>query len=86
MFNNRFQFTVKAYQGITHLDRFGRKSREYFEAAQQIGEAMQASVMLFQSPASFQRTAANTKKIKEFFETINRGSILLAWEPRGEVV
>src|SRR5512136_1873260 len=30
--NNRFQFAVKMYQGITHLDRFGRKSRGYFEA------------------------------------------------------
>jgi uncharacterized protein YecE (DUF72 family) len=79
----RFHFTVKAYQGITHRDRFGEHSRAYFEGVREVAEALSASVILFQSPASFQPTADNIRKLKSFFLGVERGRFAFAWEPRG---
>ena len=79
-----FEFTVKAYQGITHTDRFGHKSRSYFESVVLIAEALKASVILFQSPPSFHPTPSNIRKLSSFFSTVDRRSFKLSWEPRGK--
>lgn len=79
-----FEFTVKAYQGITHTARFGHQSRAYFESVVLIAEALKASVILFQSPPSFHPTPSNIRKLSSFFLTVDRRSFKLSWEPRGK--
>jgi uncharacterized protein YecE (DUF72 family) len=49
----------------------------------EIAEAVQASVVLYQCPASFQSTPPNIKNLSRFFQKIGPQSFRLAWEPRG---
>jgi uncharacterized protein YecE (DUF72 family) len=79
----QFLFTVKAYRGITHIDRFGARSRSLFESVVPIVTRLTSPVVLFQSPASFHPTVANIRKMRGFFESIDRQQFLVAWEPRG---
>lgn len=81
--NRRFIFTVKAYQGITHVTRFGKGAGEIFESVRGIAAELGAPVILFQSPASFRPTAANVRALTGFFGAVERGQCSLAWEPRG---
>jgi uncharacterized protein YecE (DUF72 family) len=39
--------------------------------------------VVFQCPASFVPSAENVRNFRSFFEGIERGRSLLAWEPRG---
>ncbi len=79
-----FEFTVKAYQGITHLHRFkGKEAIAQFNTLTELCRALRARVLLFQSPASFTPTKVNIEAMEKFFRTIDRGSLLCAWEPRG---
>jgi uncharacterized protein YecE (DUF72 family) len=81
--NGSFRFTVKAYQGITHRDRFGRRSPQLFDALRKVAQEMNASVILFQLPGSFHPDDNNIRKLKEFFTHVERGAFAFAWEPRG---
>jgi len=49
----------------------------------EIAEAVRASVVLFQCPASFQATPPNIKNLFRFFHKIGPQSFRIAWEPRG---
>ncbi len=91
--NPDFEFTVKAYQGITHLHRFqsktsplnGKKeSLVFYEAVKEICLALHAKLILFQTPASFKPSKENIDAMINFFEKINRKNITAVWEPRGE--
>jgi uncharacterized protein YecE (DUF72 family) len=82
--NKGFEFTVKAYQGITHLYRFAKKSQLQFEQVKLIAMSLKAKVFLFQSPASFKPTSQNIKKLKTFCSAVERRGFVLVWEPRGE--
>jgi uncharacterized protein YecE (DUF72 family) len=53
--------------------------RRSVECAQVLG----ATAMLFQCPASFVPTDENVGRMRRFFETIERPSARLLWEPRG---
>jgi uncharacterized protein YecE (DUF72 family) len=44
---------------------------------------LSATAMLFQCPASFTPDAENIKRMRSFFERIERPSARLLWEPRG---
>jgi uncharacterized protein YecE (DUF72 family) len=82
--NPAFEFTVKAYQGITHLRRFrGKESLGYFEQLHEICAALRTRVVLFQTPASFKPTEANIGAMRAFFEKVERGKLICVWEPRG---
>jgi uncharacterized protein YecE (DUF72 family) len=81
--NENFGFTVKAYQGITHLHRFREESIPLFEQVREICLALNAQVILFQSPASFRPTGENIQAMKSFFRNIDRSGHCFAWEPRG---
>lgn len=81
--NKDFEFTVKAFQGITHADRFGIRSRFYLTELSAICTALGARILLFQSPANFHPTEANIRKLRSFFQSAERGMLLFAWEPRG---
>jgi uncharacterized protein YecE (DUF72 family) len=82
--NPAFEFTVKAYQGITHRRRFFRVSRSEVEALMETANALRADTILFQSPASFQPSTQNIRTIKNFFSSFDRESRIFAWEPRGK--
>lgn len=82
--NPEFEFTVKAYQGITHLRRFrGKESIGFFDQLNNICRALKARVLLFQTPASFGPTQVNIVAMKNFFENISCNGLVCVWEPRG---
>lgn len=82
--NPKFEFTVKAYQGITHRNRFGKKSIPFFEKMKEVTAAVESKILLFQSPASFHPTSASIAKMRNFFNEIDRDGLVCVWEPRGK--
>ncbi len=101
-----FEFTVKAWQLITHLpssptyskagikvppgteDRYGffRPTEEVLVAWQrtkELAQALEARVVLFQCPPRFGQNQQNIGNMKAFFGSIDRGGLILVWEPRG---
>lgn len=82
--NEGFEFTVKAFKGITHDERFAGKSVELFDGMKSICKALDAKLLLFQTPASFGPEKNNIDAMERFFAGIKRGRLLLVWEPRGE--
>lgn len=101
-----FEFTVKAWQLITHeggsptyrrikreLTEEERETcgafrpteivREGWRVTRECAEALGATRILFQCPASFKPTQANVKNLRKFFVSIDRGSFIFLWEPRG---
>lgn len=97
-----FEFTIKAWQIITHppsSPTYRRaKSRpercgffqpidvvfEAWERTKECARALSATIILFQTPASFKPTEENKKFMIEFFSTIERDELELLWEPRGK--
>jgi uncharacterized protein YecE (DUF72 family) len=49
----------------------------------EIADAVQASVVLFQCPASFQASRSNIENLSRFFQKLGAQRFRLAWEPRG---
>ncbi len=80
----QFAFTVKAYQGITHLHRFkGKEVLAQFESLVAICHELRTRVLLFQSPASFKPTKINIDAMQNFFRKVERATLVYVWEPRG---
>ena len=102
-----FEFTVKAWQVITHPpssptwrragikvgegeeDKYGyfRPTDVNFEAWERVKEAcraLKAKICVFQTPPSFSFSKENSENVRAFFGSIDRGGLLLAWEPRGD--
>jgi uncharacterized protein YecE (DUF72 family) len=102
-----FEFTMKAWQLITHepssptyrrlkdriapekWDRYGRfratpEVLEGWRKTAMFAEALGASWVVFQCPASFRPTKQNADQMRRFFNTIDRGDFQFAWEPRGK--
>ncbi len=83
--HDQFEFTVKCLQTVTHKDRFeSAESVEAFNQTKEIAQALQAKIILLQSPPSFGPTEENLKKMDRFFEKIDPPGFTLAWEPRGD--
>lgn len=101
---SHFEFTVKAFQGITHppssptwrrcripVDQranYGmfKPTKEVMEAWNtmlEICKILKAKVCIFQTPAAFKATNENIENLKTFFTEIDRGNLILCWEPRG---
>jgi uncharacterized protein YecE (DUF72 family) len=49
----------------------------------EIADAVRASVVLFQCPASFKASRPNIENLSRFFQKIGPHPFRLAWEPRG---
>jgi len=69
--------------------RYGyfRQSEENFQAWERtkaVCDVLNAKICVFQSPASFGPTDQNCENISAFMGSIERGSLKIAWEPRGE--
>lgn len=59
--------------------------KEAWQVTLECAEALNASHILFQCPASFKPTEANLQNMRVFFSSIERsGNRLLCWEPRGK--
>jgi len=81
--NSNFEFTLKVPQIITHKDKFATESSiEAFNSIKQIAYALEAKILLFQTPASFKPTENNLSKVKKFFEKIDREKFIVVWEVR----
>lgn len=55
-----------------------------WERTRHIAQALQATIVLFQCPASFTPTHAHVQNLERFLSAIQREGLRLAWEPRGE--
>ncbi|MBC7189122.1 DUF72 domain-containing protein [Candidatus Aerophobetes bacterium] len=66
---------------------FFRPTEEVFEAWKKtrcVAEALEAKIVLFQSPSSFSSCEENIKNLQVFFQTIKDKKFIFVWEPRGE--
>jgi len=73
----------------TQRERYGdfRPNREVRSAWEEVKEralAMKARICVLQSPASFGCTGGNEKNLRRLLGEIDRGGLLLGWEPRGD--
>lgn len=50
---------------------------------QEIADALQAKIIVFQSPASFEPTRENKRNLRRFFTLIASEQYTFVWEPRG---
>ncbi len=69
-------------------DAYGsfKPSPENFKAWQEtleVVKALEAEIVVFESPTSFGPGPKNISHMREFFNTIERNGLQLAWEPRG---
>ncbi|MEM2048014.1 MAG: DUF72 domain-containing protein [Candidatus Jordarchaeales archaeon] len=78
-----FEFSVKAHRDITHKHRLKPQKQclETFEKIKEICKALEARVLLIQTPASFKPDRLDNAK--EFFTRVNREGLRLVWETRG---
>ncbi len=96
-----FEFTVKAWQLITHPPEsptyrkaklvksnnygFFKPTKEVFEAWERtcsIAKALNARIVVFQTPRSFKPEKNNITNLRNFFSSIS--GFKFVWEPRGE--
>ncbi|MBR9689856.1 MAG: DUF72 domain-containing protein [Candidatus Altiarchaeota archaeon] len=77
--NPDFQFSVKVPKLITHVSNFS--DDETWGKIKDIAEALNAKVLVFQTPKSFNITPDNLKRIKTFFKSIS--GFEFALESRG---
>ncbi|MEM1632835.1 MAG: DUF72 domain-containing protein [Sulfolobales archaeon] len=60
-----------------------RENLNAWEKFLNIAKAMRAEIAVFQTPPSFGYSAENYSNVVEFFRSIDRGGLKIAWEPRG---
>lgn len=77
-----FEFTVKVPQTITHRDRFRTEaSIEAYEAVAEVARALDAKILLFQTPKSLKDDAL--PDMERFFSKVERDDFTFVLEPRG---
>ena len=82
--NKNFEFTIKASQIITHIDKFSGRSVWAFEQMKEVCKELNARILLLQSPESWKPSDENIERMRKFFNKIKRGKLILTWEPRGK--
>lgn len=101
-----FEFTLKAWQLITHEPRsptyrrlrlrlpereleacggFKPSDRVFWawEVTKTSALILEAKIVIFQTPLSFRPVEEAVANLRAFFSSIERGPLLLGWEPRG---
>lgn len=66
---------------------FFKNTKEVFEAwemTKKVAKALNAKIIVFQSPASFKPEKKNIENFKNFFQKIKKEKFIFVWEPRGE--
>ena len=56
-----------------------------WEVTRAVAEALEAPLVVFQSPPSFGPSPEQVAHLRHFFRTIERGGLRLGWEPRGSL-
>ncbi len=100
-----FEFTVKAFQAITHgptsptyrRAKFTNNERsqcggfcdtpvvrDAWKTTLELATALEAPVVVFQCPPSFEASEPNVRQMRRFLEWAKRGRLRFAWEPRHE--
>jgi uncharacterized protein YecE (DUF72 family) len=102
-----FEFTLKAWQLITHRpssptyrrlshpipddlrEAYGsfKPTPEVFKAWKdtlEVARALEAEIVVFETPPSFGPGPKNLSQMRGFFASIERDSLQMAWEPRGQ--
>jgi uncharacterized protein YecE (DUF72 family) len=79
----------KAKLKVERPDKYGsfRPSDQVFgawEETLQVARVLEAKVVLFQCPASFSPIPEHLGNMRTFFQAVDRGDLILAWEPRGD--
>lgn len=69
-------------------ENFGhlRPTEENFRAWEEIAKickALESRVLIIQTPPSFNPSRENAENMKSFLSSVNRGGLVLGWEPRG---
>ncbi|MBS7612114.1 DUF72 domain-containing protein [Candidatus Bathyarchaeota archaeon] len=59
-----------------------RTNFEYWRKTKEVAEALKARTVVLQCPPSFTHTDENVESMTAFFKTINRGNLIIGWEPR----
>jgi len=72
-----------------HKDKYGffKPTNEVFEAwetTKNVCEILKSKICIMQTPAKFKPSEENLKNMTEFFNSIDRGNIVIGWEPRGK--
>ena len=75
--NPNFIFSIKAYKGITHEEKFKGKSIEYWKHVLRIAKLLKSRFILIQTPHSFKDTNENLKSTRKFFSKINYENIVI---------
>ena len=81
--NPKFEFTFKINKSITHELKFGEGSLQEFEKNVQVAKALEAKVLVFQTPKSFKATDENFQRVERFFSKVKNLGFTIVWEPRG---
>jgi uncharacterized protein YecE (DUF72 family) len=80
-----FQFAVRAHRMITHKYKLQptAETLETFGKTLKICETLKAEIMHLQTPPSLKMDQTSTKKIKDFFSSIELGKARITLEIRG---
>ncbi len=57
---------------------------EAYERTMEVARALEARILVFQTPASFRQNEENVRNMLNFFRNVDRGGMLFGWEPRGD--
>ena len=52
--------------------------------SEEIARALEAKIVVFQCPRSFEESEENVRNMRDFFGSVERGDFIFVWEPRGE--
>jgi uncharacterized protein YecE (DUF72 family) len=51
---------------------------------EEIAQALEAKLMVFQCPPSFEESEESVRNMRDFFGSVERGDFIFVWEPRGD--
>lgn len=85
MVPQKFQFTVRAHQTITHKNRLQptQETLENFQKIREICEILKADIIHFQTPPSLKMEQTSIKNLRNFLSSVDLGKMRIALEVRG---
>ncbi len=81
--SSRLHLDAGQRQGFGFL-RLNDSTRGAWAQTMAVAAALRARVCLLQTPARFGCTEEHRRNLRSFLETVDRGGLTLAWEPRGD--
>jgi uncharacterized protein YecE (DUF72 family) len=83
-FNKNFEFSVKAYQDITHKNSLKpiKENIGLVDRMKNICDVLNSNILVFQTPYELELNVSKLKEIDEFFNQILSKNIQYVWEIR----